>query len=53
MISKILFHIYAVVALSLFGLFIYNDVSYKLAMFGVGKAQALAIIALAQRLLGA
>lgn len=53
MISKILFHLYAIAALSLFGFFIYNDIAYKIAMFGLGKAQAIAIITLAQRLLGA
>lgn len=52
MITKILLHIYAVAALSLVGLFVYDDLGYKHAMFGIAKAQAIAIISMFQHLIG-
>ena len=53
MITKILFHLYALAALSLIGLFVYDSIGYNHVMFNIARAQALAIVTLAQRLLGA
>lgn len=52
MISKILFHVYAVIALSLFVLSILNDIAYKHAMFLIAQAQANALVILVQKFVG-
>jgi len=53
MISKILFHLYAIAALSLFGLFVYDEIAYNHVMFEIAKAQASALIVLVQKFVGA